>query len=49
LEFTKTVSEEDNVFRLPGGFKGRKYEIELEGYPPVLQVIMATSMEELDL
>lgn len=48
LKFTKNLNSEDNVFRLPGGFKGRKYEIKLEGYPPVLQVIMATSMEELD-
>lgn len=48
LKFSKTLSDEDNVFRLAGGFKGRKYEVEIEGYPPVRQVVLSPSIEELD-
>lgn len=46
LKFTKLVSDE-KPFRLPSGFRGMKWEVQLEGNIPVRRVQMATSVREL--
>jgi hypothetical protein len=43
---TRLVTSND-AFRLPGGFKGEKFEITLKGKKKVSQVTMATTMREL--
>ena len=46
LKFTKLVSDE-KPFRLPSGFRGMKWEVQLEGNIPVRRVQIATSAREL--
>jgi hypothetical protein len=36
-----------NAFRLPGGFRGEKFELVIKGKRRVSEVIMATTMTEL--
>lgn len=46
LRYTKTVVS-DLPFRLPGGFRSRDFQVELEGTVEVRQVFLASKMEEL--
>lgn len=46
LVFTKTV-QDNKPFRLPSGFRARRYEIQLEGNFPALEVSIATSITEI--
>lgn len=46
LKFSKDIVN-SKPFRLPGGFRGRKFEIALEGYLPVQRVDVASGMDEL--
>ena len=46
LKFTKQVMD-SNMFKLPRGFKDKKWEIVLEGMIPVKRVTMATTTEEI--
>ena len=46
LVYTKQVSN-SNMFKLPRGFKNKKWEIGVEGMIPVKRVTMATSTEEI--
>jgi len=46
--FTKTVASID-AFRLPGGFKGEKYEVVIKGTRRVSEVTLATTMGELSV
>jgi len=46
--FTKTVASID-AFRLPGGFKGEKYEVIIKGTRRVSEVTLATTMGELSV
>lgn len=46
IRHNKTVSN-SQAFRLPGGFKGRRFEIQIDGYVPVRTVEVASGMEEL--
>jgi hypothetical protein len=46
LKFTKQVSD-SNMFKLPRGFKDKKWEIEMVGMLPVKRVTIATSTEEI--
>jgi hypothetical protein len=46
LVFTKTV-QDNNPFRLPGGFKARRYEFQLEGNFAVTEAAIATSVSEI--
>ena len=46
LKFTKSVTNQ-KPFRLPAGFKGLNYEIELTGNKEILSVHLATSTAEL--
>lgn len=46
LKFTKQVTD-SNMFKLPRGFKGKKWEWEVKGMIPIKRVTMATSTEEL--
>jgi len=47
LIFTKEVYSLSRPFRIPGGIKGRKFKIRVEGNVTVKKVDMATSMREL--
>ncbi len=47
LKFTKDVYASDVPFRLNGGYRGRKFEVEIEGNVSVRRFDMASSMEEL--
>jgi hypothetical protein len=47
LKFTKQISD-SNMFKLPRGFKHKKWEIEIIGMLPVKRVTLATSTEEID-
>jgi hypothetical protein len=46
LKFTKQVTD-SNLFKLPRGFKDKKWEWEVSGMIPVKRVTMATSTEEI--
>jgi hypothetical protein len=46
LKFTKTVASA-SVFRLPSGYRSRRYQVELSGTSNVREVGFATSVEEL--
>ena len=46
LKFSKII-EDTTPFRLPGGFRSKRFEVELEGYVPVSVVEVASGMEEL--
>lgn len=46
VKFVKKVTN-NTMFKLPRGFKDKKWEIELEGMIPVKRVVMATSTEEI--
>jgi hypothetical protein len=46
LKFTKQVSD-STMFKLPRGFKDKKWEIEVKGMIPVKRITMATSTEEI--
>ena len=46
-KFAKVITT-DKPFRLPSGYKGRRIEIELQGYIPVYEVRMAQGMRELE-
>jgi hypothetical protein len=46
LKFTKQVRTSD-MFKLPRGFKHKKWEIVVEGMIPVKRITMATSTEEI--
>jgi hypothetical protein len=46
LKFTKQISD-SNMFKLPRGFKDKKWELELSGMIPVKRVTIATSTEEI--
>jgi len=46
LRVTKHVSD-DKIFRIPGGYRGSRVEIQLEGYIPVRKVEIATSIGAL--
>jgi len=46
LKFTKQVSN-SNMFKLPRGFKDKKWEIEVSGMIPIKRITMATSTEEI--
>jgi len=46
IKFVKKVYN-STAFKLPRGFKDKKWEIEVEGMIPVKRIIMATSTEEL--
>lgn len=46
LKFTRTVSD-DNMFRLPAGYRTRDFEVQIEGYIPVRKVEVATSAIEM--
>jgi hypothetical protein len=46
LKFTKQVTD-SNMFKLPRGFKDKKWELVLEGMIPVKRVTIATSTEEI--
>jgi len=45
LKFTKIITS-DGAFRLPSGFRGRRWEVQIEGYIPVREVTLAPSMSE---
>jgi hypothetical protein len=44
--FTKKVTN-STMFKLPRGFKNKKWEFELEGMIPVKRFTVATSTEEI--
>lgn len=46
MVFSKAVENSD-PFRLPGGFKGRRYQIQVEGNFAVQELTVATSITEL--
>jgi hypothetical protein len=46
LKFTKQVMD-SNMFKLPRGFKNKKWEWEVSGMIPVKRVTLATSTEEI--
>jgi len=46
LKFTKQITD-SNMFKLPRGFKDKKWEIEISGMIPVKRVTLATSTEEI--
>lgn len=46
LQFSRLITNSD-PFRLPSGFRGRKYEIKVEGNFPVIEVSVANSVGEL--
>jgi len=46
--FTATVGSID-AFRLPGGYKGEKYEVVIKGTRKVSEVTLATTMQELSV
>jgi len=46
LKFTKEVSD-NLMFKLPRGFKGKEWEVEVSGMIPVKRIMVATSTEEL--
>jgi hypothetical protein len=46
--FTRVVGS-INAFRLPGGFRGEKFEVVIEGTNRVSEVAMATTMNELSV
>jgi hypothetical protein len=46
LKFTKIITG-TTPFRLPGGFRGKRFEVSLDGYVPVRMVEVASGMEEL--
>jgi hypothetical protein len=46
LKFTKQIMD-SKMFKLPRGFKDKKWEIELSGMIPVKRVTIATSTEEI--
>lgn len=46
LKFTKQVFD-SNLFKLPRGFKNKKWEVEVTGMIPLKRIIMATSTEEI--
>lgn len=46
LKFSKQVSN-SQMFKLPRGFKHKKWEIEVKGMIPIKRIIMASSTEEL--
>jgi len=46
LRAERSISN-DNVFRLPSGYRGKKVEIQLEGYIPVRKVEIGTSISAL--
>lgn len=46
LKFTKQVKN-SNMFKLPRGFKNKKWEIVVEGMIPIKRIVMATSTEEI--
>lgn len=48
LRFTRTITC-SKPFRLPKGFDGLNYEIEIDGIEEVMEIHMATSMKELVL
>lgn len=48
LKFERTLTDSQNVFRLPSGFRGRHFDVELTGFAPVRRVALAPSMRELD-
>lgn len=47
LHFTKEVYASDIPFRIPGGVRGRTFEVQIEGNVIVKRLDMATSMKEL--
>ena len=47
LKFTKDVYASGIPFRIPGGFRGRSFEIQIEGNVNVRRVDMASAMSEL--
>lgn len=46
LRATKVVSD-DKIFRMPGGYRGKKVEMQIEGYIPVRAVEIGTSISAL--
>jgi hypothetical protein len=46
LRATKVVTD-DKIFRIPGGYRGKKVEIQVEGYVPVRAVEVGTSASAL--
>lgn len=46
LRATKVVSD-DKIFRMPGGYRGKKVEMQIEGYIPVRAVEVGTSISAL--
>jgi len=46
LKFTKQVMD-STMFKLPRGFKDKKWEVEVKGMMPVKRIILATSTEEI--
>jgi len=46
LRATKTISD-DKIFRLPGGYRGKKVEIEVSGYVPIRKIEIGTSISAL--
>lgn len=47
LHFTKEIYSTDKPFRIPGGLRGRKFEIQIEGNVTVKRIDLATSIQEL--
>jgi len=46
LKFTKVVSNND-IFKMPSGYRSRRVELEVIGFVPVKMIEVATSVEEL--
>jgi hypothetical protein len=46
LKYSKTLSASDG-FRLPGGFRSRRFKAGVDGYVPVRKIEIASGMEEL--
>ncbi len=46
LKYSKTLSASDG-FRLPGGFRARRFKVGVDGYVPVRKIEIASGMEEL--
>ena len=48
LKVTAVISDPANpIFRLPGGYREREWEVEISGANPVTRIVLAESMQEL--
>jgi hypothetical protein len=46
LRFEKEVSN-TNIFRLPAGFRAKNWEVQIEGFIPVKEIVLANSVKEV--